>query len=169
MPKQTLIDFLDGDDNHYGLDAVATHGFLCATIVGPALAGWLDVLFDGEKTKVAPDVLTAISQWRKDIEVELKDAESIELPIEDDALGVESELGDWCVGFVDAMYANEDTDWFEVDDDVATLTLPMVVFSGIEEDDPELMQVRKNAALLEQMATSMEDNLTQLYLLFHTP
>ena len=44
-----------------------------------------------------------------------------------------SEISEWSVGFVDAMYASDDEedDWFDDDDseeDVAMLTLPMILF-----------------------------------------
>ncbi len=32
-----LSEYLDGDQNEYGLDFAATHGFLCAIAVGPAI------------------------------------------------------------------------------------------------------------------------------------
>lgn len=173
-----LQTYLDGENNEHGLDFNATHGFLCATVVGPSLADWLNELFDKKKYDVPSEVLDSITQWRLDIINTLKDESPIELPFDDSALEVESELGDWSVGFVDAIYANEDTDWFDTasiddidadDDEVATLTLPMVVFSGIEEDDAELNSIRKNPELMEEMANSLTTNLTELYLLFHTP
>lgn len=171
-----LQDYLDGDNNEFGLDFNATHGFLCATVVGPQLIDWLNVLFDMQKKSVPCEVLDAISSWRLDIANTLKEEQRIELPFDESALEVESELGDWSVGFVDAIYANEDNDWFDLDDlvdadadEVATLTLPMVAFSGIEEDDDELQAMRKSPELMEEMANSISQNLTELYLLFHTP
>lgn len=173
-----LQAYLDGENNEHGLDFNATHGFLCATVVGPHLDGWLNELFDKRKNDVPCEVLDAITQWRLDIINTLKSENSIELPFDDSALEVESELGDWSVGFVDAIYANEDTDWFDTasiddidadDEEVATLTLPMVVFSGIEEDDNELNSIRKSPELMEAMANSISENMTELYLLFHTP
>ena len=71
---------------------------------------------------------------------------------------------------IDAMYADETDDWFadnDTEDDVAMLTLPMIVFSGIDEDDETLSDIRQDDDLLAQMANSLEENLTQLYLLFH--
>lgn len=40
-----LSEYLDGDQNEYGLDFAATHGFLCAIAVGPTFAnGWMNFL-----------------------------------------------------------------------------------------------------------------------------
>ena len=41
-----LSDYLDGENNEFGLDFAATHGFLCAVAVGPELSDWLGYLFD---------------------------------------------------------------------------------------------------------------------------
>ena len=51
-----LSEYLDGDQNEYGLDFAATHGFLCAVAVGPQFSKWLDELFDNNQKKV-PAVL----------------------------------------------------------------------------------------------------------------
>lgn len=179
MTQTELFEFLDSDNNTYGLDYIATHGFLCASIVGPKLPNWQTVLFDSEQESVPIEVLTAIEAWRESIANEIKDNESIELPLTEEdevTLSVESELGDWCVGFIEAMYANEQADWFELaseydsdEDDIAALTLPMVIFSGIEEDDDDLKTMRKNQSLMEDMADSIEKNVLELYLIFQMP
>lgn len=173
---ETLFDFLDSDDNEYGLDKITTHGFLCATIVGPTLKNWCDVLFDGHQHTLPKHIIDDLYQWREQIITDLKADETIELPIEESMLEVESELGDWSIGFVDAMYANQSNDWFETalkhdvdEEEIATLTLPMNVFSGIEEDDEDLQVMRKDETLLASMASSMSQNLSELYLIFHMP
>ena len=69
------------------------------------------------------------------------------------------------------MYADDASDWFENEEtaeDVAVLTLPMIVLSGIDDEDPELAEMRKDQDKMAQMANSIEGNLTELFLLFHT-
>ena len=69
------------------------------------------------------------------------------------------------------MYGDEASDWFEDEEtaeDVAVLTLPMIVLSGIDDEDPELSEMRKDEDKMVQMANSIEGNLTELFLLFHT-
>jgi len=46
--------------------------------------------------------------------------------------------------------------------------LPMIVLSGIDDEDPELSEMRKDEDKMVQMANSIEGNLTELFLLFHT-
>ena len=58
-------------------------------------------------------------------------------------------------------------DWFydaATEEDVAMLTLPMVLLSGIDEEMDEM----RDDETLAQMANALEDNITELFLLFHT-
>ncbi len=165
-----LEAYLDGEENEHGLDFAATHGFLCATVVGPELKDWLNHLFDGQAATVPAPVLEAVKNWQEAIRQTLANDELIELPFEIEEAEVESSLGDWSVGFVDALFLNEDNDWYDIDEEaIGMLTLPMMVFSGIDEDDPQMQSVRRNGDLMDEMAGEIPDNLTKLYLLFHAP
>lgn len=174
-----LLDFLDNQDSQFVLDSVATHGFLTATIVGRPLPNWIDALFEDQTKDVPANVVDGIQRWRASIMDELKNETPIELPFGEDAgneevavdFSDESDIVAWSIGFVDAMYGDEASDWFEDEDtaeDVAVLTLPMIVLSGIDDEDPELAQMRADKDKLAQMANSIEGNLTELFLLFHT-
>ncbi|PNK60960.1 YecA family protein [Psychrobacter sp. FDAARGOS_221] len=181
MTLDELLHFLDSDANEFGLDSVATHGFLTATVVGKPLPNWLSHLFEGQDSKVDKDVKQAIKDWREALLEDLQSEEGIALPLEvDDESGEmdfspESELTAWSIGFVDAMYGDENVDWFsddEISEDVAMLTLPMMVFSGIDavdgEEDEDLAAIRQDDDALAQMANSIEANLSELFLLFNT-
>ena len=177
MDFDDLIDFLYSDYNEFGLSSIATHGFLTASIVGKPLDNWQTYLFEGHEKQVKPDVLSAIEQWRDELQAMLQDEREIELPFdveETDYLDIEnSEISEWSVGFVDAMYASDDEedDWFDDDDseeDVAMLTLPMILFSGIDEDQPDMQELLKDPETMSQMAQAIEKNIVELFLLFHT-
>ncbi|WP_201586601.1 YecA/YgfB family protein [Psychrobacter jeotgali] len=174
-----LLDYLDNQESQYVLDSIATHGFLTATVVGPELPNWIDALFEGHVSEIPANVIDGIKRWRAAIESELKNETPIELPFGEDAgneevavdFSDESDIVAWSIGFVDAMYGDEASDWFADEDtseDVAVLTLPMIVLSGIDDEDPELAQMRQDNDKLAQMANSIEGNLTELFLLFHT-
>ncbi|MBD3726872.1 MAG: YgfB and YecA protein, partial [Moraxella osloensis] len=65
----------------------------------------------------------------------------------------------------------EEDDWFDDDDseeDVAMLTLPMILFSGIDEDQPDMQELLKDPETMSQMAGAIEKNIVELFLLFHT-
>lgn len=177
MNFDDLIDFLDSDDNAFGLSSLATHGFLTASVVAKSLKNWQSLLFEGKEKQVNPEVLKALSEWREELKATLQDEKAIELPfdIEDtDYDDVEqSDVGEWSVGFVDAMYASEDEseDWFldeNTEEDVAMLTLPMVLFSGIDEDAEDIKALSSDPSTMAQMASAIEQNVVELFLLFHT-
>lgn len=171
MTKDELLDYLDSDANEFGLDAIASHGFLTATVVGKPLPNWLSAFFEGNDKHVPDDIKHALDAWREELYDTLKAEEPIELPFDanEEAIdfGAESDLTAWAIGFVDAMYADENIDWFddpETEEEVATLTLPMIMLSGIDEE----MDDAKDEEILAQMVNALEDNITELFLLFHT-
>lgn len=177
MNFDDLVDFLDSDDNEFGLTSLATHGFLTASVVGKPFANWQSLLFEGQEKQVKPAVLKAIVEWRNELQATLQDEKAIELPFDIDETDFSdiqnSDVSEWSVGFVDAMYAsdNEADDWFadsNTEEDVAMLTLPMVLFSGIDDDQPDMQDLLKDPETMSQMAQAIEKNVVELFLLFHT-
>ncbi len=171
MTKDELFAYLDSPANETGLDPIAAHGFLTATVVGKPLPNWLSAFFEGDDKQVPQAVKDALTAWQKELYDTLKAEEPIELPFDasEEAadFSEEGDLAAWAIGFVDAMYADETVDWFDDDstqEDVAMLTLPMIMLSGIDE---EMDEVRDEETLV-QMANALEDNITELFLLFHT-
>ena len=174
-----LAYFLDNSEEQYVLDSIAAHGFLTATVIGRPLPNWIDAMFEGRVKDVPENVIDCIHRWRNDIINDLKNEMPITLPFNEGAgdeeeavdFSDESDIVAWSIGFVDAMYGDEASDWMENEEtaeDVAVLTLPMIVLSGIDDEDPELAQMRKDEDTMVQMANSIEGNLTELFLLFHT-
>lgn len=165
-----LSDYLDGDQNEYGLDFAATHGFLSAIAVGPHYDKWLEELFDSNQSKLPKEIIVQIKLWLEDTRQKLANEEGITFPFEVEEAEVESSLGDWCVGFVDAMFLNEEA-WFtpEFEEQLVDLTLPIMVFSGIDDEDPQMESFRRNGQLMDELAEEIPDNLNELYLMYHTP
>ncbi len=165
-----LSDYLEGDQNEYGLDFAATHGFLCAIAVGPQFDRWLNELFEGNQKSVPTAIIEQINIWLDQIRQNLANEEGIEFPFEIEEADTESSLGDWSVGFVDAMFLNEDA-WFtpEHEEQLVDLTLPIMVFSGIDEEDPQMESFRRNGQLMDELAEEIPENLNELYLMYHTP
>lgn len=171
MNKQELFAYLDSPANEMGLDPIAAHGFLTATVVGKPLPNWLSAFFEGADATVPNEVKEALQAWRQEMIDTLKAEQPIELPFdaseEAEDFSEDGDLAAWAIGFVDAMYSDENVDWFDdenTEQDVADLTLPMVVLSGIDE---ELDEIRSDE-MLADMANALEDNITELFLLFHT-
>ncbi|TXJ06635.1 MAG: YecA family protein [Acinetobacter sp.] len=165
-----LSDYLDGENNEFGLDFAATHGFLCAVAVGPKLENWLSLLFDEQEKQVPQAIVEQVKLWLAAIQSTLLNEEIIEFPFEIEEADIDSSLGDWSVGFVDAMFLNEDA-WFldEVEETLVELTLPIMVFSGIDEEDPQMESFRRNGQLMDDLAQEIPENLTEIYLLYHAP
>lgn len=174
MNIDELFAYLSDEQNEYGLDPVAAHGFLCASVVGKPMDNWLSAFFEGQENTVSDDVKSALTAWRNELIDTLKNEEPIALPFDDEEEVDLSEEGDivaWCVGFVDAMYASEDSDWFdneETEEDVADLTLPMIVLSGLADEDDELIDIKTDDDMMIDLVNGIQDNLTELFLLFHT-
>lgn len=165
-----LSDYLDGDQNEYGLDFAATHGFLSAIAVGPQFDRWLEELFDNNHNKVPKLLIEQVKLWLEELRQNLANEEGISFPFEIEEASVDSSLGDWSVGFVDAMFLNEEA-WFtpEFEEQLVDLTLPMMVFSGIDEEDPQMESFRRNGQLMDEIAEEIPENLNDLYLMYHTP
>ena len=84
MTLDELQDFLDSDANEHGLDSIATHGFLTATVVGKELPNWLSHLFEGQESKVDAAIKKAIKEWRAELLEDLQSEDGIALPLEID-------------------------------------------------------------------------------------
>lgn len=174
--RELLESFLDGDDNTDGLDFVATHGFLTAITVGPRtpeLSIWLKALFDDQPVCADADrartITDALVAWQKEIHATLYHGQPLNLPCPLTLKATEpTDLNDWCVGFMEGMFMEEDN-WYEGDEDlIADLTLPMVVLSDLI-DEPELQPLRRDPKLSRELAQQIPDVLTELYLHFHAP
>ena len=174
--RELLVTFLDGEDNADGLDFVATHGFLSALTVGPRipeLSIWLKARFDDQPVcadaNKAQTITDALIAWQKEIHATLYHGQPLELPCPLTLKTNEpTDLNDWCVGFMEAMFLAEDN-WYEGDEDlIADLTLPMMVLSDLI-DEPELQPLRQDPKLSRELAQQIPDVLTELYLHFHAP
>lgn len=173
---EALETFLDSEANAHGLDFMGAHGFLTALTVGPR--GTLDddalaAFFEDEQPlpdAAASDALREqLRAWQKSIHAVLYHGSRLELPCTLTAHPTEpNELSDWCVGFMEALFLDEDR-WYGADEDeIADLTLPMVVLSDLV-DDPDLQVLRRDRKLLKDMTSQIPELITALYLLFHAP
>ena len=93
---------------------------------------WLDELFEGNQKKVPAEIIQQIKVWLESIRQDLANENGIEFPFEVEEADVESSLGDWSVGFVDAMFLNEEA-WFapEYEEQLVDLTLPIMVLAEL--------------------------------------
>ncbi len=174
-----LQAFLDADDLHEeALDYVAAHGYLTALAICPEPVPereWIDALFaeppryreDAERA----DIEGALVQLKSHIARQLASDDQPEVPCELD-LGEEpdeSDLRGWCIGFMEGVFLRESV-WFEdAEDEVSELLLPIMVGSGLFEEQPEFAEIAQERDLVDSMVDQIPDVLTALFLLCQAP
>ncbi|WP_271411624.1 YecA family protein [Pseudomonas sp. Q1-7] len=174
-----LQAFLDADDLHEeALDYVATHGYLTALSICPEQVPereWIDALFaepphyrsDAERAEIE----TALLDLKAHIARQLASDEDPELPCDLD-LGEDpddSDLRGWCIGFMEGVFLREEV-WFEsAEDEVSELLLPIMVGSGLFDEQPEFADIARDRSLVDEMVEQIPELLTALFLLCNAP
>lgn len=174
-----LRAFLDSEDLYEeALDYVASHGYLTALSICPDeihAEEWVTELFGQEPeyadAKQAEDVTSALQQLKAQIARMLASDEDFEFPCEL-SLGdnpEDSDLRAWCIGFMEGVFLREDT-WFEDDEDeVSELLLPIMVASGLFDEQPDFAEIARDDKLVAGMLGQIPDVLTTLFLLLQAP
>ena len=171
--------FLDADELHEeALDYVAAHGYLTAlSITSEAVPDreWIDALF-AEEPKYSSDaqrveIEATLVALKAHISRQLASDEEFELPCDLD-LGEDpddSDLRGWCIGFMEGVFLRENA-WFEsAEEEVSEMLLPIMVGSGLFDEQPEFEDIAKDANLQDDMIVQIPEALTALYLLLHAP
>lgn len=174
-----LRAFLDADDLHEeALDYMAAHGYLTALSICPEQVPareWIDALFaepphyrsDAERDEVEATLL----QLKDHIARQLASDEEPEMPCEVD-LGDEpddADLRGWCIGFMEGVFLREAL-WFEnAEDEVSELLLPIMVGSGLFDEQAEFADIASDPELMDSMIVQIPELLTALFLLFNSP
>ncbi len=174
-----LQAFLDADDLHEeALDYVAAHGYLTALSICSSQVPereWIDALFaepphyrsDAEREEVEATLI----QLQAHIARQLASDDEPELPCAAD-LGDEpddSDIRGWCIGFMEGVFLRESA-WFEnAEDEVSELLLPIMVGSGLFEEQEEFAEIARDRDLMDEMVEQIPELLTALFLLFNAP
>ena len=174
-----LQAFLDADELHdEALDYVAAHGYLTALSISSDIVPdreWIDALFAEE-----PHYADAAQRDDSDAPVRAltphcgrhRAAQAdFALPCDLD-LGEEpddSDLRGWCIGFMEGVFLREAA-WFETaEEEVSEMLLPIMVGSGLFDDQPEFSDIAADANLMDDMIVQIPEALTALYLLCNAP
>jgi uncharacterized protein len=132
---------------------------------------WIDALFaeephyasDAQRTEIEATLVAL----KAHIARQLASDEEFELPCDLD-LGDEpddSELRGWCIGFMEGVFLREEA-WFETaEDEVSEMLLPIMVGSGLFDEQPEFADIASNANLMDDMIVQIPEALTALFLL----
>ena len=174
-----LQAFLDADDLHEeALDYLATHGYLTALSICPEQVPereWIDTLFaepphyrsEAEREEIE----TTLQLLKAHIARQLASDDEPEIPCDID-LGQDpddSDLRGWCIGFMEGVFLREAV-WFEdSEDEVSELLLPIMVASGLFDEQPEFAEIARDRQLVDSMVDQIPELLTALFLLCHAP
>src|SRR5690606_2457984 len=171
-----LQAFLDADELHdEALDYVAAHGYMTALSICAETVPereWIDALFSEpphyESDAQREEIEATLIQLQAHIARQLASDEEFELPCDLD-LGDEpddSDLRGWCIGFMEGVFLREAA-WFETaEDEVSEMLLPIMVGSGLFDEQPEFEDIAADRALVDSMIEQIPEVLTALYLLF---
>ncbi|KPY89930.1 Uncharacterized protein ALO44_05611 [Pseudomonas syringae pv. tagetis] len=171
--------FLDADELHEeALDYVAAHGYLTALSIcseDVPEREWIDALFseppqyssEAQQTEVEATLIAL----KAHIARQLASDEEFELPCDLD-LGDDpddSDLRGWCIGFMEGVFLRENA-WFEsAEEEVSEMLLPIMVGSGLFDEQPEFADIAQDANLMDDMIVQIPEALTALYLLCQAP
>lgn len=171
--------FLDADELHEeALDYVAAHGYLTALSICPDPVPereWIDALFSEpphyRSDEERDDIEATLVQLQTHIARQLASDDDPEVPCELD-LGADpddSDLRGWCIGFMEGVFLREAA-WFDdAEDEVSELLLPIMVASGLFEEQPEFAEIASDRDLVDSMVEQIPELLTALFLLCHAP
>ncbi|MFP5425613.1 MAG: UPF0149 family protein [Gammaproteobacteria bacterium] len=174
-----LQAFLDADELHEeALDYVAAHGYLTAlSITAEAVPEreWIDALFaeephytsDAQRVEIE-DTLVAL---KAHIGRQLASDDEFELPCDLDLTEEpdDSDLRGWCIGFMEGVFLREEA-WFEnAEEEVSEMLLPIMVGSGLFDEQPEFADIASDANLQDDMIVQIPEALTALFLLLQAP
>lgn len=165
------------ESNEGTLDYHGLHGFITALTICPVELTERErneCIFDGDVTLPADatkalnsliaTMQTIIDRGFNDEEVGFSLSCEAELEDHDDEA-----LANWCTGFMVAHFLNEDA-WFGTNEqEVCELLLPIMLASGLFDDEQEFQDIRKDGKLTEDMCSQIPEVLMELYLIFHAP
>ncbi len=161
------------------LDLISAHGFLVALAVAPSeqpTVQWLEELFQGEPNyrdaAESEEIIQRLTLRRDNAMAVLEQGGLPELPFEltlDGLPAEETPIGDWCAGFMEAVFSDESA-WFQDDEEAAaTLLLPFMSLSGLFDDEPDMAEMAKDQASQESFVAQLPELVLDLYLHYRVP
>jgi len=104
----------------------------------------------------------------RELEEELYGETAFELPFELTDEIEDSDMQAFCCGFMEVVFANQNT-WFDKEDErVSVLLLPLEVGSGLFSEEKDFVKFNEDGKLLWSTIQDMSEALTDLYLIFNS-
>lgn len=165
--QQLEAVLIECDSTMDALDCAYTHGYLTAIAISPEpLTTSLiinDLLEDNSLSDEQYSHLSkAITQETKAIDRMLNsEEESADItPSDSESLVI------WCAGFLEVHFQQDDI-WLKGQEQaVSELILPIMLLSGLFDNEPEFKSMAHDEQLLEDMQGQLSEVMTELYLLF---
>ena len=174
--RSTIEHLLTRYSEEEPLNFHAVHGFMTALAICPvdlSEAERNEILFDGQVSLKEDDrkVLNkALTDVARSIDRQFNEEEGFTLSCEEELDDPEDEaLFDWCGGFMEGHFLNEKQWFVEHEQEVCELLLPVMLASGLFDEEPEFQEILNNEELTEDMTSQIPEVLMELYLLFNSP
>ncbi|WP_422133203.1 YecA family protein [Endozoicomonas sp. ALD040] len=171
----TLEPLLNRYADEEGFTFHAIHGFYSAMAIVPFELKTdvrNEILFGTRVTLSGEDsalLEQALDQLSRAIDRQFNEEEGFELSCEEFADPNDEDLLDWCCGFLQAHMMTEE-EWFrENEQEVSELLLPVMLGSGLFDDEPEFEAILEDEKLTEDMCSQIPEVLMELYLMFNSP
>ena len=184
MGNQTLTeaeivefeDFIQTEELIDAHDYYGTHGFIAGLAVSPVEmpdAAWLAILLDVDEESISKPEFTKVGETliklKKAIEYSLYHSEKIVLPcpLRLSPKPDESALRSWAIGFMETVFLEEDS-WYNVNEEtVAQLLLPMILASGLHEEQ-EILKMERDPKLGQAILLQIPEVIIDLYILYRS-
>ncbi|WP_420550841.1 UPF0149 family protein [Litorivicinus lipolyticus] len=150
------------------LDFPGLHGYVCANLSSPQ--PWDDRrVADEAWGEAAPDDMVEVATslaTRLDERLSAGDTPwipaALEAPTED-----YHPLQEWAVGYLERVFA-DDGAWFEErDESVAQALVPLMVLSGLFEEEEDMAELMADTPNVDRMAKDVPDLVVDLYGIIH--
>ncbi|OED40801.1 hypothetical protein ACH42_15640 [Endozoicomonas sp. (ex Bugula neritina AB1)] len=159
------------------LDYHGIHGFITALTICPVeltQEETFEAIFDGtpkipDADKAKLDELLAHVVMGIDLSFNNED-EGFVLSCEEELDDHDDDaLANWAIGFMVAHLLDEDSWFVQNEQEVCELILPIMLASGLFDEETEFKEIRKDTKLTEDMCSQIPEVLMELYLMFNSP
>ncbi|SFC16036.1 uncharacterized protein SAMN05660443_1673 [Marinospirillum celere] len=185
QPPQSLLnddqlEQLDGLLSQLNQDDEATNlftslGYVTAQAMNPQpenAAVWLDALLDNPEaaTTAKQELLGLLQQAHRLAAQGFYQGAGIELPFIPEWQDETAEfITDWCAGFMQAVFEQEDV-WFDDQEQaLAELLLPIMALSGLFAEEADFAEMEEDPALLDAFARQLPELLLDIYCQLNAP
>lgn len=178
---ETLGLFLEEEyDAREALDFFGAHGLLTALSAGPIEKNTLEameIIFEQpaeyKDASEQQQIQSLLEKLHKEIRETLNNGGSFlvpcELTLEVEHEDDESPLQQWCAGFMEGCFINQEAWYAKEPELIAELMLPIMYASGLFDDEQEMQDIEANLKLENQLLNEIPDLITDLYLEFRLP